>query len=81
MALIGRILMLRKATEPWSPCKAMKPLVALAKKDILANLLFATRADANEALDLARGNNCEVETFGRTRSTLEEVFMKTVEGE
>ena len=44
-------------------------------------LLLATRADANEALDLARGNNCEVETFGCTRSTLEEVFMKTVEGE
>jgi ABC-2 type transport system ATP-binding protein len=44
------------------------------------SLLFATREQANEALDLARANRCEVETFGRTRSTLEEVFMKTVEG-
>jgi ABC-2 type transport system ATP-binding protein len=44
-------------------------------------LLFATRTEANEALDLARATGCEVETFGRTRSTLEEVFMKTVEGE
>ncbi len=44
-------------------------------------LLFATRDEANRALDLARSNQCEVETFGRTRSTLEEVFMKTVEGE
>lgn len=43
-------------------------------------LVFATRPEANEALDLARQNGCEVETFGRTRSTLEEVFMKTVEG-
>jgi ABC-2 type transport system ATP-binding protein len=45
------------------------------------NLLFSTRDEANKALDLARANQCEVETFGRTRSTLEEVFMKTVEGE
>jgi len=44
-------------------------------------LLFASREEANNALDLARANRCEVETFGRTRSTLEEVFMKTVEGE
>ena len=45
------------------------------------NLIFATRELANQSLDLARANGCEVETFGRTRSTLEEVFMKTVEGE
>jgi ABC-2 type transport system ATP-binding protein len=45
------------------------------------SLLFATREQANHALDLARANQCEVETFGRTRSTLEEVFMKTVETE
>jgi ABC-2 type transport system ATP-binding protein len=45
------------------------------------HLLFATREEANQALDLTRLNHCEVETFGRTRSTLEEVFMKTVEGE
>ncbi len=44
-------------------------------------LVFPTRDEANRALDLARSNQCEVETFGRTRSTLEEVFMKTVEGE
>lgn len=44
-------------------------------------LLYSTREEANNALDLARANRCEVETFGRTRSTLEEVFMKTVEGE
>jgi hypothetical protein len=43
-------------------------------------LLFATRGDANEAVDLLRSNGCEIESLGRTRSTLEEVFMKTVEG-
>lgn len=45
------------------------------------DLIFATRELANQSLDLARASGCEVETFGRTRSTLEEVFMKTVEGE
>jgi ABC-2 type transport system ATP-binding protein len=47
----------------------------------MLQLVFATRDEANSALDLARTEKCEVETFGRTRSTLEEVFMKTVEGE
>jgi ABC-2 type transport system ATP-binding protein len=47
----------------------------------LVHFLFSTREEANQALDLARSVQCEVETFGRTRSTLEEVFMKTVEGE
>jgi ABC-2 type transport system ATP-binding protein len=46
----------------------------------MLQLLFSTRDEANRAMDLARAEHCEVETFGRTRSTLEEVFMKTVEG-
>jgi ABC-2 type transport system ATP-binding protein len=52
---------------------------AASAADGTLSLLFATREQANQALDLARTNQCEVETFGRTRSTLEEVFMKTVE--
>jgi hypothetical protein len=42
-------------------------------------LLYATREDANRAVDLLRANRCEIESLARTRSTLEEVFMKTVE--
>ena len=42
-------------------------------------LLFGTRAEANCAVDLLRANQCEIESLGRTRSTLEEVFIKTVE--
>ena len=42
-------------------------------------LMFATRADANQAVDLLRSTGCEIESLGRTRSTLEDVFMKTVE--
>jgi ABC-2 type transport system ATP-binding protein len=47
--------------------------------DGFLHLLFATREEANRAMDRVRAEGCEVERFGRTRSTLEEVFMKTVE--
>jgi ABC-2 type transport system ATP-binding protein len=42
-------------------------------------LLFATREEANQAVDLLRANGCEIESMGRSRSTLEDVFIKTVE--
>jgi ABC-2 type transport system ATP-binding protein len=47
--------------------------------DGVLQLLFATREEANAAVDLLRANRCELEALARTRSTLEEVFMKTVE--
>jgi len=43
------------------------------------SLLFGSREEANQAVDLLRGNGCEIESLGPSRSTLEEVFMKTVE--
>ncbi len=43
------------------------------------SLLFGTREEANHAVDLLRAGGCEIESMGRTRSTLEEVFIKTVE--
>jgi ABC-2 type transport system ATP-binding protein len=42
-------------------------------------LMFATRVEANQAMDLLRSKGCEIESMGRTKSTLEEVFMKTVD--
>jgi ABC-2 type transport system ATP-binding protein len=42
-------------------------------------LLYATREEANHAVDLLRASGCEIESLGRTKSTLEDVFMKTVE--
>jgi ABC-2 type transport system ATP-binding protein len=42
-------------------------------------LMFETREQANQAVDLLRSNHCEIESLARTRSTLEEVFMKTVD--
>jgi ABC-2 type transport system ATP-binding protein len=43
------------------------------------HLLFATREEANRAVDLLRARHCVIEALARTRSTLEEVFMKTVD--
>jgi ABC-2 type transport system ATP-binding protein len=42
-------------------------------------LLFATREEANQAIDLLRSGGCEIESLGRSRSTLEDVFIKAVE--
>ena len=45
-------------------------------------LLFTTRTQANQAVDALRAEHCEIESLGATRSTLEEVFIRTVsEGE
>jgi ABC-2 type transport system ATP-binding protein len=52
---------------------------AAARNNGSLELFFATREDANGAIDLLRSNGAAVESLGRTRSTLEEVFMKTVE--
>jgi ABC-2 type transport system ATP-binding protein len=41
---------------------------------------FLTREEANRAVDLLRAEHCEIESFIPTTSTLEEVFVKTVEG-
>jgi ABC-2 type transport system ATP-binding protein len=43
------------------------------------HLTFATREEANTAVDLLRSGHCEIENLSRTTSTLEEVFVKTVE--
>ena len=40
---------------------------------------FQSRAEVNSALDLLRTERCEIEALIPTHSTLEEVFVKTVE--
>ncbi len=42
-------------------------------------LFFATREEANGAIDRLRAAGVAVESLGRTRSTLEDVFIRTVE--
>ena len=52
---------------------------ATSTRDGLAEFHFGTREQANAALDLLRGEHCEVEALVPTTSTLEEVFLKTVD--
>ena len=50
-----------------------------AVTDGLLRATFETCEQANEAIDLLRSKKCEVESLARVRSSLEEVFMRTVE--
>jgi ABC-2 type transport system ATP-binding protein len=50
-----------------------------AARDGLMDFQFQTRELANEAVDLLRSHRCEIEALAPTTSTLEEVFVRTVE--
>ena len=50
-----------------------------AARDGLVDFQFPTREAANEAVDLLRSERCEIESLVPTTSTLEEVFVRTVE--
>jgi ABC-2 type transport system ATP-binding protein len=52
----------------------------ISSRDGTVELHFASREAANHAVDLLRAEKCEIEAVARTRSTLEEVFMRTVDG-
>ena len=52
---------------------------AVAANNGPTSFLFGTREEANAALDLLRAERCEVEALGRASSSLEEVFIRTVE--
>lgn len=52
---------------------------AMAVRDGLVDFQFPTRESANSAVDLLRSQQCEIEAFTPTTSTLEEVFVRTVE--
>jgi ABC-2 type transport system ATP-binding protein len=53
---------------------------AVASRNGSLKLTFANREEANAAVDLLRAAQCEIENLSRTTSTLEDVFVKTVEG-
>jgi ABC-2 type transport system ATP-binding protein len=50
-----------------------------AARDGMVDFQFATREQANEAVDLVRSERCNIEALVPTTSTLEEVFVRTVE--
>lgn len=68
---------------PGVPDELESELRARAKSFAVNNgilsLLFGSREEANHAIDLIRAAGCEIESLGQSRSTLEEVFMKTVQ--
>lgn len=51
----------------------------VAARNGIMEFRFATRDDANSAVDLLRSERCEIESLVRTGSTLEEVFVKAVD--
>jgi ABC-2 type transport system ATP-binding protein len=53
---------------------------AMSAIDGTVSFQFGTREQSNRALDLLRTEKCEIESMIPTTSTLEEVFIKTVEG-
>ena len=52
---------------------------SMSERNGFLDFQFATRQGANEALDLIRSQHCEVESLTPTTSTLEDVFVRTVE--
>ena len=50
-----------------------------AIRDGLSDFQFSTHEQVNEAVDLLRAEKCEIEAVIPTTSTLEEVFVKTVD--
>lgn len=52
---------------------------SMASRDGLCDFQFATREQVNEAIDLLRAQRCDIEALVPTTSTLEEVFVRTVE--
>lgn len=52
---------------------------SMSARDGLCDFQFATRQEANQAVDLLRAQQCEIESLVPTTSTLEEVFVRTVE--
>ena len=89
LALEGRIADLtatggyRVETEQ-PPDRLIDELRSLAGATVSQNGVtefhFSTREAANRGVDLLRAGNCEIEAMVRTRSTLEEVFLRTVDG-
>jgi ABC-2 type transport system ATP-binding protein len=52
---------------------------SMAVRDGLVDFQFSSRELVNGAVDLLRAGHCEIESLAPTTSTLEEVFVRTVE--
>jgi ABC-2 type transport system ATP-binding protein len=54
--------------------------VGAGEQNGFCDFQFRTREAANRALDTLRSQSCEIESVIRTASTLEDVFLRTVDG-
>lgn len=52
---------------------------SMSARDGLVDFQFPSRESANGAMDLLRAQQCEIEALAPTTSTLEEVFVRTVQ--
>jgi len=52
---------------------------ATAQKNGFVEFQFSSRDEVNSAIDLLRAEHCEIEGLTRTTSTLEEVFVRTID--
>jgi hypothetical protein len=52
---------------------------SMNSRDGFTDFQFPTRESVNEAVDLLRAQKCDIEALAPTTSTLEEVFVRTVE--
>jgi ABC-type multidrug transport system ATPase subunit len=52
---------------------------SMAVRDGLVDFQFSSREIVNGAVDLLRAERCEIEALAPTTSTLEEVFVRTVQ--
>ena len=50
-----------------------------ASRDGMVDFQFATREQVNDAVDLVRAQRCDIEALAPTTSTLEDVFVRTVQ--
>lgn len=53
--------------------------ISATARDGLIDFQFSSREEVNRAVDLLRAEQCEIEALAPTTSTLEEVFVKTVD--
>ena len=51
---------------------------AAAERNSNVEFIFASREEANQAVDLLRAEHCAIEAVARSTSTLEDVFVKVV---
>lgn len=58
-----------------------KQAIAVGAQNGFVEFLFASRDGANQAVDLLRAERCDIEAVARTKSTLEEVFVRTIDGQ